>query len=159
MRTINYVVLAGALALAGGCKKADEAARDRERAAPLAIEADEAQRLAEEKAAAAKKTSEEQLGKQRSEALDKLHDQLEAADRKTDHLREKLGTAKGEMKENAAAAAEEVQKRRAKVEADLGKLAMASADGWERAHAEAERDLAALDRAVENFEKTLEKRG
>jgi hypothetical protein len=156
MRTILKTLLLGALVASGACKnKADDARKAQETATKKTIEANEAQREADAKAAAARRELDDKLHKEHVDVHDKLRKDVEASDRKLEDLRRKLVDAKGEKRLNAEAAVNEVQVRHAKVDADMKRLSTADNNAWDSARLEAESDLAALNRAIDNFERTL----
>jgi colicin import membrane protein len=156
MRTILKTLLLGALLTSGACRNKNEDARKaQETANKKAVEADEAQREANEKKLAADREANDRLLKDRGEARDKLQKDVDAADRKLADLRHKLLDAKGDKRLNADAAANEVQQRKAKVDADMHRLSSVTGNAWDNAKLEAESDLAALNQAIDNFEKTL----
>jgi membrane protein involved in colicin uptake len=158
MRTITrtlLVLLLGAGASTGCKNKAEEAQKAQETATKKTAEATEAQREADDKAAAARREADDKMVKERTDVRDKLRKDIDAADRKTASLREKLAKAKGDVQKNADAAANEVQIRHAKVDANMTKLSSATGAAWDSTKLELDADLAALDEAVDNFEKAL----
>ncbi len=156
MRTILKTMLLGALLTSGACRnKNEDAHKAQETANKKAVEADEAQREANAKKAAAEREANDKLMKDRGDARDKLQKDVDAADRKLADLRHKLIDAKGDVRLNAEAASNEVQQRKAKVDADMTRLSNTVGNAWDSAKLEAESDLAALNRAIDNFEKTL----
>ena len=157
MKTISRILfLSGILASAGACKnKTEEAQKAQETANKKAVEASEAQRDADEKAARAKTEANDKLLVDHRDAEDKIRKDLDSADRKVVDLRRKLTDAKGDKRKNAEAAANEVELRHAKVDQNLAKLRGAAANVWNAAKLELDADLAALNQAIDNFEKTL----
>lgn len=157
MKTISRTLfLIGALAAAGACKnKTEEAQKAQETANKKTVEANEAQREADEKAAVAAREKQDKLVVDHRDAEDKLRKDLESSDRKIADLRRKLNDAKGDARKNADAAANEVELRHQKVDQNLTKLRGAAANAWDATKLELEADIAALNEAIENFEKTL----
>lgn len=157
MKTISRTLfLIGALAAAGACKnKSEEAQKAQETANKKTVEANEAQREADEKAALASREKQDKLLVDHRDAEDKLRKGLESSDRKITDLRRKVTDATGEKRKNADAAANEVELRRQKVDQNLAKLRGAAAAAWDATKLELDADVAALDQAIDNLEKTL----
>lgn len=157
MKTISRTLfLIGALAAAGACKnKTEEAQKAQETANKKTVEANEAQREADEKAALAAREKQDKLLVDHRDAEDKIRKDLDASDRKIADLKRKQLDATGEKRKNADAAANEVELRHAKVDQNLAKLRGAAVNAWDATKLELEADLAALNEAIDNFEKTL----
>jgi outer membrane lipopolysaccharide assembly protein LptE/RlpB len=158
MKTISRTLfLIGALAAAGACKNNTEDAREaQETANKKAVEASEAQQEANEKAARAKRDADDRILSDHRDAEDKLRKDIESSDRKVADLRRKLNDAKGDVRRNADAAANEVELRHAKVDQNLNKLRTSAGAAWDSVKLELEADIAALNQAIDNFEDTLD---
>lgn len=157
MKTISRILfLSGVLAAAGACKnKAEDAQKAQETANKKAVEATEAQRDADEKAARANREAADKLLADHRDVEDHVRKDIDSADRKIADLRRKLNDTKGEKRKNADAAANEVELRHAKVDQNLAKLRGTAANAWDAAKLELDADIAALNQAIDNFEKTL----
>jgi hypothetical protein len=158
MKTISRVLfLIGALAAAGACKNNKEEAREaQETANKKIVEANEAQREADEKAATAKREADDRALADHRDFEDKLRKDIEGTDRKIADLRRKLADAKGDVRKNAEAASNEVELRHAKIDQNLNKLRTSSGAAWDATKLELQSDVAALNQAIDNFEDTLD---
>lgn len=158
MKTISRTLfLIGALAAAGACKNKTEDAREaQESANKKTVEANEAQREADAKAASAKREADDRVLADHRDVEDKLRKDVEGVDRKVADLRRKLTDKKGDVRQNADAAANEVQLRHAKVDQNLTKLRTSAGEGWNATKLEVEADMAALNQAIDNLEDTLD---
>lgn len=155
MRTITTLLLVGALA--AGCKnKAEDAAEARETANEKQVEAANAQREAEEKAAEARRELEAAAAQAHTSARAEFQKAIDASDRKLTYLRGKLGEAKGNARKNADAASQEIEVRKAKVEAEMQNLQNATGDAFEAAKLRTQAAIAELDKGIENLEDTLD---
>jgi colicin import membrane protein len=163
-------MLALALALAvgtagpAGCSKDDKAAQEKAAAEKAAADKAAADKAAADKAAADKaaadkaaKEAEDQAVAQRTEARTKLEKNLEAAERKAIHFKEKAAKATGAMKKNAAAAAAELDKRWEAAKASLAALDLKDAD-WDAAAAKVEAATIQVNEAIDALEASLKKK-
>ena len=149
------LALAVGTAGATGCSKDDKAAKEKAAADKAA-----ADKAAEDKAAADKaaKDAEEKAIAQRTEARTKLQKDLEAAERKATHFKEKAAKATGAMKKNAAAAAAELDKRWEAAKASLAALDPNKGDDWDASAARVEADTIKVNEAIDALETSLKKK-
>ncbi len=165
MRNVtSKIVMAVLLTTAGlgACKKGEdkaqhEADKARDDADQKARDAAKAAQDADAKAAAAAKETADAAAKDAADARDKLQKAIDASDRKASSLKEKLAKATGTVRKNADAAAAEVDKRRAAVNASLANLGSATGTAWATARTQVEADTAALDKSIDALETTLKK--
>jgi hypothetical protein len=159
MRSTRFIgsVLLGALLALGACKdKQEEAVSARETAAKKETEAREARREAEAKEEESERETEKQFAKDRADLRERLRKDVDAAERKIAHLREKMTDLKGAARKNAEAASHEVDLRKARVEAAFDRVDNAVASQYEAAKIQLESDLAALNKAVDGFDNTID---
>jgi hypothetical protein len=91
----------------------------------------------------------------RAEARAAIQKDIAAADRKALDLKERAAKARGKAKLNAQAAATEYDKRRTVVEQDLQKLNTAAGAEWDELKKQTERDVDAVEEAVESLDRTV----
>jgi colicin import membrane protein len=140
-----------------GCNKEEQAKAEREKVETQA-KAAEAQREADEKKAEAAREAAETSAKAdtaRSEARASIQKDVDAADRKAADLRERAAKLKGNAKLNAEAASNELTKRRTALDKDLQELGTARGEAWDKLKAQTEKDVDAVEAAVDSFDRTL----
>ena len=142
-------------------KTADDKGAEADKAGKVAedkaAEAAKANKEADDKAAVAKKEAAETLAKAHSDARAALQKDVDAADRKTLALKEKVAKATGAMKKNADAATTELDTRREAVKTGMVKLETAVGVDWDTAKTQVAADTAALNKAIDALEATLKK--
>lgn len=136
-------------------KAQEEAAKAKKEADEKAAQAERERKEADAKAAAAAAEAEKKAAEANAEVVKNLQKDVDAADRKITDLKEREAKATGATKKNAEAAAAEVDKRREAVKTSLTALQNATGAAWAGARTQAESDLAALNKAIDNFDDTL----
>ncbi len=126
-----------------------------------AAEAAKTAKDAEDKANAAKLKADEEKAKAaaaHAEARNKLQKDMDAHDRKGTYLREKAAKATGAAKANADAAVKELDARRDAAKASVAKLSDDASPTWDGLRKTAEDDIAAVGKAVDTLETTVNKK-
>jgi colicin import membrane protein len=153
------ILLAGLIAVGlSGCNKGEEQAKAQEAQREAQAKAAEAQREADEKKAEAAREAAQVSAKAEAARVDAraaIQKDIAAADRKAADLKERVAKAKGNAKLNAQAAATEFDKRRGVVERDLEQLNTARGEAWDKVKEQTERDVDAVEAAVDSFDRAL----
>ena len=145
-----------AFTLAACDRGAEERAEEARREARAKVV--QAEREANEKTAAAEREAAQVRAKAdvaRAEARAALQKDIAEADRKAVGLKERTAKAKGTAKIHAEAASTEFDNRRAVVERDLQQLNTARGEAWDTLKQQTERDIDAVEAALESFDQTL----
>jgi hypothetical protein len=137
--------------------KADEAAPSASREAQdKATEAEAARGQAKTEAASAQEAADADAAKAHKVVADQLQGDFDASDRRFHALEEKAAKATGAKKKNADARSAEVTKREATAMASIAKLRDATGAGWDTMKTQVSADTAALNKAIDALEATLQ---
>ena len=126
------------------------------RADDKATEDLQARRAEEAKVADAKAAADADAVKANAATHDQLQAKFDASDRRFNRLEEKVLKLSGTKRKKANAAVAVVKTHEATVMASIVKLREASLPQWDAAKAKVETDSAALDKAIDELETTLQ---
>jgi len=159
MKLTRILVVVGLLAVGTtACDKGEDTAKLQEaqrEAAEKVAEADREAAVKKTEAEGELREMEEKATAARNEARAEIQKDLAAADRKATDLKERLAKAKGKVKLNGDAASAEYEKRRAVAERGLESLTTATGTAWEGLKAQVEKDVDAVEAALDSFDKTI----
>ena len=116
----------------------------------------QAQRAEEAKATEAKAAADADAVKANAVTHEQLQAKFDAADRRFNRLEEKVLKLTGTKRKKANAAVAVVKTHEATVMASIAKLREASLPQWDAAKAKVQSDSAALDKAIDELETTLQ---
>ena len=153
-RVFLALVLIGVTGIA--CDDSEElAAKAKAEAAAKTAAAEKAADDAKAEAARQLRIADAKAAPARAEARATIQKTVGAGDRKAMDLKERLAKLKGKAKANAEAASAEYDKRRTAAERDLEGLNQANGTAWDTLKAQTDKDVEALETALQAFEKAL----
>jgi hypothetical protein len=103
-----------------------------------------------------KESADAELAKTHKGIHDKLQSAFDAADRRFNAVKEKVGKATGAQKQKATTTMAAIVKHEASVMANIAKLRDLADPNWDAAKTEVETSMAALDKSIGELEITLQ---